>query len=330
MTSFSEIEQRIQESNQKKDIRIVAQLDKPLDELTENVMLGSFSWYYTQSHRKEIQRNYAYNFGTFISTPSELSRTYLSLKYERQRATKSQIEDFRRPRVAPLYAQPVSFGEGNYVDIRAAYWQIVQVVGWDVDYYPGHWLGKSSSMEDFPFPDFKLSRNCLVTSGLPSEASYWDVGKQKISRVKTFNKLVNLGIWALVMDVLHCVAWDCVAAGASYVHTDGYICHNRNLENVVSAISSWGLQARVKQSGQTTIYGVGSYRVGDKVTKNSHVVTNPYDGLELPSYFKWLKKRFSALAERTNLVWTSDWQEKIKSNSFNASGRSENVLNSLK
>lgn len=314
MTSYSDIESHLQEKHDKKRIDVVNHFEK-LDDLTENVMLGSFSWYYPKSKAKDILRPFAYNFGSFISTPSELARSYLELKYERQRATKDQITDFKRVRSAPLYANPCVFSEGAYIDIRSAYWQIIQVIGWDVDYYPGYWLGKKSSMEDFPFPDFKLSRNCLVTSGLPSEASYWNAKDHKIASVKTYNARLNLGLWACIMDVLHAIAWDAIAAGAAYAHTDGYICHRERIEAVQNAVSLWGLESRIKAAGDTMVYGVGSYACGDKITKNSHIEA-PYDGLTLPRYNAWLRSSFRKLAERTNFKWSSDWQEKIKSRSL--------------
>lgn len=317
MTSFSDIEAHLEEKHSKINLSVVRAFPM-LDKMTESAMLGSFSWYYPLAKRKEILRPFAYQFPKFLSTPSELSRTYLELKYPRQRATRQQIDNFRLPRSAPLYANPCEFSEGAYLDIRSAYWQILQVVGWDADYNPGRWLGKKGGMEDFPFPDFKLSRNCLITAGLPSEASYWNAEKQQFTTVKTFNKFLNLGIWALTMDVLHCVAWDAIAAGACYVHTDGYICAAARVEAVQSAIASWGLEARIKNAGRTIVWGVGSYSVGDKSTKNNHVRTKPFDGLMLPTYNAWLKSGFRKLAERTQFSWLSNWQEKITSPLLNA------------
>lgn len=320
-TSFSDIESAIQEKHYKKKIDVISKFPM-LDDEKESIMLGSFSWYYTHTHRKSILRPFAYDFGTFLSTPSELARVYLELKYSKQRATKAQIENFKRIRTAPLYASPVGFQDGAYIDIRAAYWQILQVVGWDVDYYPAHWLAKKEGMEDFPFPDFKLARNCLVTAGLPSEASYWNARTKKIQSVKTYNQRLNLGVWAVVMDVLHCIAWDAIAAGAAYVHTDGFICHRQRVEAVRDAISVWGLESRIKETGRTVVFGVGSYVVGDKSTKNPHI-TAPYDGLELPSYIAWLRSSFSKLARETEFKWSSHWQEMIKSQLSNVLARSQ-------
>lgn len=326
---FSSIEQHLMEKHEKQHIEVVRGFPTVSD-LSESAMLGSFSWYYPLSKRKEVLRPFAYQFPNFLSTPSELSRSYLELKYPRQRATRQQIENFKQPRTAPLYAQPIGYEEGAYIDIRSAYWQILQVVGWDVDYMPGKWLGKKETMEDFPFPDFKLSRNCLVTAGLPSEASYWDFPKQTFGTVKTYNRFLNMGIWALTQDVLHCIAWDAIAAGAAYVHTDGYICHHSKVQAVQDAIASWGLESRIKTAGRTIVRGVGNYTVGEKATKNHADVCAPFDGLMLPPYNKWLKSTFRKHAERTNFIWSSNWQQQITSPLLKSLDQSEKSLNDLK
>lgn len=303
MNLYSKIADHIEEKHAKQKVDIVGQFPL-LTSTTDNIMLGNFSWYYMKSKRKEILRPFALQFPTFVSTPSELARAYIEVKYEKQRATKEQITFFRDRSSAPLYCQPHEYASAFYIDIRSAFWQILQIVGWDANYNPGLWLAKGQSMEDFPFAEVKLSRNCLVTCGLPSEASFWNGSARKFERVKTFNRHVNLGIWRLVMDVLHCVAWDCIAAGAIYAHTDGYICSSERTVAVQNAISEWGLESRIKAQGYGIVYGVGAYRIGKTVTKNPKIRTHPFDGLRLPEYNKWLKKRFSEHAARTKFLWS--------------------------
>lgn len=302
MVSYSEIGAYISEKQANRKIDVVGEFPI-LPSLSGRVFLGSFSWYYVRQKRKDILRRFALQFPFGICTPSELARAYIACKYPRMRALNVQTEIFKRHISAPLYVQPHHYDNGYYVDIQSAYWQILQIVGWDADYYPGVWLAKGQPMDDFPFAQNRLTRNCLITCGLPSEASVWDGDQQKFIRVKTFNKQINLGIWKLVMDVLHCVAWDCIAAGAIYAHTDGYICSSERVVAVQNAISEWGLISTIKRQGVTDVYGVGSYTIDKFGTKNPHINTNPYDGLELPRYNNWLKKRFAAHAERTIFVW---------------------------
>jgi hypothetical protein len=299
---YSEIGAYISEKQAGRKMDIVGEFPL-LPSLSGRVFVGSFSWYYVQQRRKEILRRFALRFPFGICTPSELARSYIACKYPRQRALNVQTEIFKRHITAPLYVQPHHYDSGFYVDIKSAYWQILQVVGWDADYYPGVWLAKGQPMDDFPFAQNRLARNCLVTCGLPSEASVWDGDVQKFIRVKTFNKQINLGIWKLVLDVLHCIAWDCIAAGAIYAHTDGYICSSERVVAVQNAISEWGLESTIKRQGVTDVYGVGSYTIDKFGTKNQHIKTRPYDGLNLPEYNNWLKKRFQAHSQRTQFLW---------------------------
>ena len=278
----SDIISHLAERHTKQQIEIVDRFPSLL-EVKDNVMLGSFSWYWMNSKRKDILRPFAMNFTETISTPSELARAYLELKYPKQRATGEQLREFEKPRSAPLFSKPQTLEEGVYIDIRSAYWQILQIVGWDADYNPQKWLARGEPMDDFPYADIKLSRNCLITAGLPSEASFWHGQDAKFKKVNTHNRSSNLGIWALTMDILHGVAWDAIQAGAIYAHTDGFICHAKRYDAVVSAIREWGLESRVKMAGETKVYGVGCYQIGEHGTKNPKIQDHHYDGLRLPS-----------------------------------------------
>ncbi len=303
--SHSSILEKIRERHETQDISVVDGFPLLVD-VRENVMLGSFSWYWMQSKAKSVLRPFALQFGDVLTTPSELSRTYLELKYPRQRATSEQITYFKQRRTAPLYAKPHEFEEGVYIDIRSAYWQILQIVGWDADYNPCKWLGRGQSMDDFGYADIKLSRNCLVTAGLPSDAMFWKGKENKFQNLATHNRTSNLGIWALTMDILHGAAWDAIAAGAVYAHTDGYICDAQRVPAVLAALQTWGLEARVKKSGKCSVYGVGSYSFGDTAT-NTPKVKHDYDNLYLSKNPAFLRNKVRFFSERTNFKWRSDW-----------------------
>lgn len=309
--SHSSIVEKIKEKHEKQTIEIVDRFGNLTLE-TDRIMTGSFSWYWMQQKRKQLLRPFALNFEGVISTPSELARTYLELNYKKQRATSEQISYFKASQGAPLYAKPHKFEEGVYIDIRSAYWQILQIVGWDADYNQGKWLGRGAPMDNFPYADIKLSRNCLVTAGLPSLGVFWDGEKQTFKSIPTHNRSANLGIWSLTMDILHGVAWDAIAAGAVYAHTDGYICASERAGAVIDAIRGWGLETRIKASGETTVYGVGSYSIGAKSTNNTHK-EYAYDNLVLSSYRMWLKRKVKFFAERTKFLWVSTWKQEKSS-----------------
>lgn len=303
MTSHSDIMAKLGERHEKQDISIVDGFPL-LVNVSTNVILGSFSWYWMEDKKKSILRKFHMNFDGTITTPSEIARTYLELKYKRQRATGEQVRNFEITRTAPLYAQPHRFEDAVYVDLRSAYWQILQIVGWDADYNPNKWLGRGEEMADFPYADIKLSRNCLITAGLPTDATFWKGKEQAFKRLPTRNKTANMGIWSLTMDILHGVAWDVIAAGAAYAHTDGYICHVDRLGAVMGAIAEWGLEARIKKTGMAQVYGVGSYTFGNSET-NTPKQDHAYSNLVLPPKLSWLRNRIRFFSERTEFKWQS-------------------------
>lgn len=305
MTSHSSVMAKLAEKHSKQKINVVDKFPL-LTTVSDNVMLGSFSWYWMNAKQKDVLRPYAMNFDGVITTPAEIARTYLELKYGQQRATKEQITYFKLPHSAPLFAKPHTFEEAVYIDIRSAYWQILQIVGWDADYNPLRWLGKGEPMDDFAYADVKLSRNCLVTAGLPSEASFWKGEIQQFKRLSTHNRTANLGIWALCMDVLHGAAWDAIRAGAVYAHTDGYICAASRAGAVIDALQEWGLETRIKKHGYAEVCGVGAYSFGDQST-NTPKQKHAYDNLVLSEKHEWLKRKIRFFSERTKFVWQSSW-----------------------
>lgn len=281
-----------------------------LYDASDNVILGSFSWFYEQSRKRVILSRFAYRWpGGVVCTPSDLARGYLAVFHPRRlRATGEQARAYHIHRSQPLYAQPHRAEWGVYIDLRSAYWQILQVVGWDVDYNPGKWLSVRSNMDDWPYPDLKLARNCLVTAGLVTPRNIWS-GRLKrfISRVQG-NKHVNYGLWSVVMDVLHGIARDARAAGAFYVHTDGYICRKEREAAVLEAVSGWGLTALVKREGRTAVRGVGCYSVGENSTKTEMDRERAFDGIVDSQYHNQLKAQFRKFAERTKFRWTTSAQ----------------------
>src|SRR6185369_16235088 len=161
----SEILARLEEKQAKQKVTVALNMPSLYD-VQDFVMIGSFSWYMQEAKRRLLLRQFTMTWPNVLTTPSDLVRAYLDIKYPRLRATKEQVLKFQVQRSAPLYAQPHECEAGVYVDLRGAYWQIVQTLGWDVDYNPGVWLGKGVPMADWPYSDMKLTRNCLVTAGL--------------------------------------------------------------------------------------------------------------------------------------------------------------------
>lgn len=260
-------------------------------EIRERVIWGSFSWTLAASKIRFIKRATAVSIGFGLQTPGDVVRDYLDYYHpKRLRASASQARIFAQHVTTPLYLRPTVARDYTYVDIKAAYWSILQLVGWDVDYYPGKWLLRGRIPHDFPLPDNKVARACLVSFGLPASALEWDGTAFK--RRRTRNVHLNLGLWHLVQDILHSIAGSALALNACYVHTDGYILPTENAEALQAEIRSWGLPSSVKGQGLCRVYGFGNFAVGERTSKRlrPELWAKPYKYVR-PTNASWLKKQ---------------------------------------
>ena len=268
-----------------------------LREQRENIILGSFSWLGMSTHTRWISAYASINAGPYSCTPGDVARDYLATKYQhRSRITAEQRAEIMRLRSHPLKAEPVYLKDAAYVDIRAAYWSIMSVVGWDCDYFPGRWLSPGECMDDFPFYGNKLARNCLVTAGLLGSMSIWDWQRQTTVIRNCGNRLANYQLWALVMDVLNGVAHD-MQEIAWYIHTDGYICDTEDLPRAREILTSWGLPSRVKLRGECTIHGAGQYHFGMLEGNRWPSPPTRLVGMGDNRHVNWLRSRFRRLSE---------------------------------
>lgn len=274
-----------------------------LSRLHHPAFVGSFAITSPSIGQKWILKHYARDVGGGWATPSDLARDYIKVKYpdRRKRMTTAQYKDqFHNRRNAPFFANPVEYDDGYYIDLKSAYWSIILSVGWDVDYHAGRWLEVKSDNFDFPFPDDKLARNCLVSIGLNGKLQMWDGDKMNIQSKP--NAYINMNLWTLVQDVLNGVAYDVVLAGADYVYTDGYICKAENLYSVTSAISRWGLHWGIKHQGEVTINSPACYRVGAYESKPFSKSRPRYVwNVDLVNS-AWLRPRFMWWAVRRGII----------------------------
>jgi hypothetical protein len=242
----------------------------PIQQLDSLTYLGSFTWSNPQMGIRWLIENKAIDLWGVWQSPSEIARDYIAVKYpKRLRARKAQIELLREHRAAPLFAQRGYYYAMSYVDLKSAYWRILSAVGWDADYHPGKFLVARSSVADFPCPEEKLSRNCLVTSGLNRPLVVWT--GSAILQKPIGNPHPNIGIYALCMDILHAAAQIALNCGAVYIHTDGYIVSDYVVSELIAALAEIGLLARVKERGDALIYGPGDYDIGGHKSKRRRV-----------------------------------------------------------
>ncbi len=276
--------------------------------LKETTLLGSYSFTKTESKQRLIVKRdsiWLTDHDTpIIETPSAIARDYLKIKYKRSPIVKhvqaNKLRDGLNP--SPNYANPTRFEYGYYIDIKSAYWSIMDSVGWNPDYYPERWLSSGTPPRDFPFKDHKIARNCLVSAGFGGGIlRYTPAGV--FDEMKVGNQLANISLYRLINDILNSIAQQAVKFGAVYVNTDGYIAPNKKAAaNISQLILDWGLTPSIKAEGRGEIKSSGAYKVGQTVSVpfKMRKQSAPVKKIYAPKYSKWLQDNFSRwVAENT-------------------------------
>lgn len=273
-----------------------------VEKFDEIVMLGAHSYALINTRRRIVKDKIKIEPGV-LETPSAIARDYVRYIYKQgPRATKAQLENVEGIPPVPSYARPGKFAHGFYIDIAAAYWSIMGVVGWNVDYNPGLWLSPGRPPKDFPFPEHKVARNCIVSAGRMSGIPRYDPRKlpgDPYDEIIRGSELRNNQLPRLIHDILNSIAELAIEAGAVYVNNDGFIAPTPTIaQRVTGIITDWGLSSRVKAEGGGQVKASGTYEVGISRTLNyeSVVDPSPIANIYPPPYRKWLQAEFSFFA----------------------------------
>lgn len=272
------------------------------------IFLGSYSWSFPAKHWRWLYQPTALDIGNGPQTPGEITRDYLDWKFPKPlRATTDQYKAITVHRAFPCCAFPGEYPDMAYVDLKSAYWSILRMFGWDADYFPGKWLGVSSSILDFPLQDHKPARSGLVTAGLSSPCRFWT--GERLEWKTIGSRHINLGLWALVQDVLHGIADDMLSLGAVYVHTDGYIVPQSQLAAATEIAMSWGFTCSVKGQGDACVWGVGAYKIGSVQTKRQGLLPTTFFAIE-PVHKDWLRAKCYFFSKRAQMGIDSAQEKK--------------------
>ena len=281
--------------------------------LSVETYVGSFAWSSALIHTRWLYRPVVNNYGGGFVTPADLARDYLSVKYpnRKPRCTTEQWQAIVEPRhkfQMPILCQPGIYDNASYLDLSGAFWQIIRAVGWDVDYMPLKFLRGGKRMTDFPYPDNKMARNCLVSIGLPTPLRIWD-GKGIFFNQTRSSKFVNIIAWRLVTDVLNGIALDMHKIGAKQTYTDSYLVEDKNIEAAFDVLDQWGLEAKIKHNGRAILLSGSSYafeggREGYYATKNFDRKRRPTPSNKVyDPGVDWLRPRFKKFADRAKCEW---------------------------
>lgn len=286
----------------KYDVRLV-ETWPPLTSIRDMLFVGSFAWTSAVARWKMVQHDGALNvYGDTILTPADIARDYVRAKYQKPgRVTAGQYDaTVKIHRFAPMFAKVGEYEHCTYLDLKSAYWSILQVIGWNVDYHPNRWLNVRSTCRDFPLWKSKMARNCLVSVGLVGSGKRWD--GEKLTFVKKSNPLANLVLYAAVQDILHSIALDMIEAGAVYVHTDGYMLPSERVGRGFDILSQWGLVGTVRNEGRTTVYSAGTYSCGSHENARGFSRMGKDFNNVIPDFRDFLKPRFAKFAHREPLI----------------------------
>lgn len=241
---------------------VVDEFDPPKDD--DVVIWGSFSRTWRNQKKRQLKKGRGAIVSDRIDSPTAHARDYLMFCYQRRPARADQ-KKILRARTMPIHVRPCIMLDASYVDIRAAWYSILLKVGWNCEYWPGKWLGRGEPPADFPLPDHKVARSAMVTIARSSMLPVWQAGKMTYQRL--YNPIENLHIWAVISDVLHCLARIAVEHfECRYVATDGFIIPTRHVSDFTGIIESVGLDWRVKWQGPAIVSGAGAYISKDKMS----------------------------------------------------------------
>lgn len=275
----------------------------PLSSIDCECYIGSMVMTSQVSKQRWMLKKHAVPFaGTWV-TAADLARAYLNIKYKgvKRRITTIQWKEFyEHRRQMPLSAFPCEIPNAYYIDIRSAYWTILRAVGWEVDYMPLKWLSVKNDLtvNDFPFQENKMARNCLVSLAADGSRMMQVWTGKEIQYRKGGNGLVNKMLYSLVADVLNAVACECLAAGAVYSFTDGFIVPDYAVGAVEDTIAAWGLSTSVKHAGPSTVKSVGAYRIGGFRTKKFDRQGGHSFSKIAAHRTEWLRKRFKHFSDK--------------------------------
>jgi hypothetical protein len=171
----------------------------------------------------------------------------------------------------PYYAIAGRWGYCYYVDIRRAYLQIARRFGSDVHYKAGAFIGYGEyTFSDELFEVSRIARGLLV-SGTSKEIRQTEWYNGNYHQTKRHNSLFAPYLRAAIMNTLHAIAYICKRY-VVYWHTDGCIVPSVYLDKLCKCLDTYGLIHAIKHEGNTQVYGVGSYTVGEYSTLTPKVI----------------------------------------------------------
>lgn len=226
--------------------------------------------------------------------PGDLTRAWIRTEYNLPiRRRKAQLAHNYN---VPLHARVGLWGDCSYIDIRAAYLQVLSM-GYDVEYLAGKYIGAAPIQVPDEIAKHKLCYSMAISSAASPLSSFEIMGHNGRFEHKPMNMFSNPSLYNLAQDTLNGIGAEIISVlgeNCVYSHTDGFIVKAGFEQQTVDIINDWGFKARVKYAGETEVRGVASYKVGNQVTERFDKPALDYTSKLMPlEESAWLKKRWS-------------------------------------
>lgn len=225
--------------------------------------------------------------------PADLARAWIRDAYALP--LKRRADQMNRGFTVPLHARRGEFGDCSYVDIKGAYLKIL-ALGYDVEYKQGQYIGADPQPIPTEVQANKFCYSIAVAMSGSKQSNLQVMGKEGLFDHKPMNLYSNPCLYNLAQDTLNGIGAEMLAVLGEhcvYANTDGYIVHQGYEQFALDIVESWGFKAAIKHQGDTTIRGVGSWKVGDKSTRRADANAQDFTGKLMDrEQRRWLKARW--------------------------------------
>lgn len=204
----------------------------------------------------------------FPATDGELAREYLRLVFEPTSPWQSRSAARGFDWQAPIFSEPVRSSHLAYVDITAAYWQLVSVYPPDARLLPSgallegslEWLNTDDVAAD------RELRHAIVGCLFSNHIMCYRRGKPEVHYFA--QKWANPSLKRMAMQTLHALAGEVRDRfGLHAWLTDACIVDATKADDVIDyLVLEWGISARVVAFGPGAVYHETCHEVGDKRT----------------------------------------------------------------
>jgi hypothetical protein len=274
--------------------------DRPqLQDLPSGTILGGATW-----SRPGVVR-YVINPAMCVvagepATHIDLARYWIRAHY-RLPLRRRRVEDELTWAPQVLWATPTAYHALAYVDLVSTYRRVIDLVGWDAEYWRGRYLSVAGAELGDLAELSKLAYSAAVAiAARPwSTLRVWD--GQRLTSRRVRNVYSNTSLYRLMRDALWGIASDvrdALGDQVVYANTDGYIVPSVLADEVVGIARAWGFAARVKLSGEGEVRGVASWRIAASATRRDSLRPRLPPPLMPLEERAWLRPRLAEAAAR--------------------------------